>query len=137
MNILNFTDSAKYERKYIDETDAIGIWEDKGFQLISFPTPNVIPYMIKNYLQWNDEETILVIVNNQFFLDPLSKQESKDFINSCEDAYVLENVNMKGPGALSIRGLIYRKYPNPYKICRRMDRGGYVMSYYAICFFIS
>jgi len=39
----------------------------------------------------------------------MSKQESKDFQEAAEVCYILENLNMRGPGAMPVRGLVYRK----------------------------
>lgn len=69
--------------------------------------------------------TTLSMINHQFFLDPLSKQDSKDFLASAVVAYQLENLNMRGPGALPVRGLVYRIYPYPFQVARRLDQGGY------------
>jgi hypothetical protein len=34
---------------------------------------------------------------------------------------------MRGPGALPVRGLQYRKFPGPFRIGRRLDDGNYVL----------
>jgi hypothetical protein len=34
---------------------------------------------------------------------------------------------MRGPGALPVRGILYRQYPNVFKAARRLDQGGYVL----------
>ena len=83
-----------------------------------------IPLLIK-MCKLNDN--ILVIVNNQFFLDPLSSDESKSFLSSGNDVYKLEQLNMKGPGFVPCRGILFRQYPNSYVTARRLDNGDYII----------
>lgn len=104
--------------------DGVGIWEENGISICCFPTPDSIPLLIK-LCKLNDN--ILVIVNNQFFLDPLSSDESKSFLSSGNDVYKLEQLNMKGPGALPCRGILFRQYPNSYVTARRLDNGDYII----------
>jgi hypothetical protein len=66
-------------------------------------------------------------VNNQFFLDPLSRDESKSFLSSGNDVYKLEQLNLKGPSALPCRGILFRQYPNSYVTARRLDNGDYII----------
>jgi hypothetical protein len=123
MRALNFTSIAMNERAYVDnqKDDAVGIWDDNGYTLISFPTPDSIPY-IQQLLE-GTVQSIVVMVNHQIFLNSLSKQQSKDFLNRAEVCYMLESLNMKGPNAMPIRGLIYRCYPDPFLVARRLDKG--------------
>jgi hypothetical protein len=104
--------------------DGVGLWEENGISICCFPTPDSIPLLIK-MCKLNDN--ILVIVNNQFFLDPLSSDESKSFLSSGNDVYKLEQLNMKGPGALPCRGILFRQYPNSYVTARRLDNGDYII----------
>jgi hypothetical protein len=99
------------------EDDAVGIWsdEDQKICLCCFPTPDTIPAIIE-YKKWTNINSIFVIINQQFFLDPLSKDESKSFLSSAEIVYRLESLNMRGPGALPVRGLLYRQYPKNFKV---------------------
>lgn len=124
---LGFSADEIKKRTFIDEeADAVYIWDAKGYQLVTFPLPDTIPNLAER-VRWNDDSSILAIVNQQFFLDPMSKQESKDFQEAAEVCYILENLNMRGPGAMPVRGLVYRKYPGPFQYCRRLDGGGYVL----------
>lgn len=50
----------------------------------------------------------LILVNHQFFLDQFSKQETKDFIGNSELVYLLQSLNIKGPGLLPIKGVLKR-----------------------------
>ena len=126
------------------EEDAVGIWNHKDINICCFPTEESIPFLktiIKeqtllgcsdssrdsmsinaNSIASSADDMIykttgvLVIVNQQFFLDPLSNQQSKDFLNDIPTGYVLESLNMRGPGALPVRGILYRQYPHPFKV---------------------
>lgn len=134
------------------EEDAVGIWNDKDINICCFPTVESIP-LLKTIIQKqtlldstrsrdnisiNASSTvlsvddmmynttgILVIVNQQFFLDPLSNQQSKDFLNGIQSGYILESLNMKGPGALPVRGILYRQYPHPFKVRIQMSMSLY------------
>ena len=128
MQSLNFTSSAISERKYIGtggEEDAVGVWADNGYTLCCFCTPDSIE-PLKDRLTWADSTTLMTIVNNQFFLDPLSREESKEFVGSLDFVFLLENLNMRGPNALPVRGILYRVYPGNYIAGRRKDGGGYI-----------
>jgi hypothetical protein len=127
MKQLNFSPARIKEEKFIDEIDAVGVWEDNGFQLVCFPTPSTVDYLQDNYSKWNDKSSILALINQQLFLDPMSKQSTKDFLQSAITVYQLEQLNMRGPGALPVRGIAYRQYPGPFLLCRRLDVGGYVL----------
>ena len=121
MRALNFKPSEISKREYlggeIGEDDAVGIWSDLDQQvcICCFPTPDTIPAIIE-YKKWTNINSIFVIINQQFFLDPLSKDESKTFLSSAEIIYRLESLNMRGPGALPVRGLLYRQYPHQFKV---------------------
>ena len=105
MKALNFTSTAIKKREYLrsketgedGDADAVGIWSHEGIYICTFPTPEYIPAMIE-YTKWADAKTIFIIVNQQFFLDPMSKEESKEFQKNAEIVYKLESLNMRGPG---------------------------------------
>lgn len=124
---LNFSNDAINQRNFLGPygpEDAIGFWEHNKIGLCIFPTSDTISTII----QMQPNYDILIIINQQFFLDPLSKDASKEFLFSLPYCYILENLLMKGPDALPIRGLLYRQYPGPYKACRRMEDGsGYIL----------
>lgn len=128
MKSLNFSTLSAEESNFLYEEDAVGIWVDQGVTLISFPTTEQIP-STKERLGWRSEGDITVMMNNQFFLDPLSSPESKDFLDSAGVAYKLEQLNMRGPAALPCRGILYRQFPGPFIAARRLDgaAGGYVV----------
>ena len=123
MKALNFDPLEIRKREYLGgemgEDDAVGIWSDLDQQICicCFPTPDTIPAIIE-YKKWTNINSIFVIINQQFFLDPLSKDESKTFLSSAEIVYRLESLNMRGPGALPVRGILYRQYPNLFKVIR-------------------
>ena len=134
MSALGFPPSAATKREFLfspetgesGEDDAVGIWSHSGVYLCSFPTPEYIP-SIQIYERWADAKSIFNVVNQQFFLDPMSKAESKTFLKEATVVYRLESLNMKGPGALPVRGVLYRQYPYRFKAARRLDGGGYVV----------
>ena len=118
MKYLKFPSKAINEIKYLrdyGEEDAVGLWEFNDFQICCFPTADSIPYLQK-LQRWADNSTTLILVNPQFFLNPLSKEESRKFVESISDCYLLSSLAMKGPGALPIRGLLYRKFPSPFQV---------------------
>ena len=118
MKGLNFTDGDIAAKNYLGEdgkVDAVGVWEGNGYRIVCFPTPSSIP-MLQKSLQWSDGSTLLVLVNQQLFLDPLSSRQSKAFLASAVPVYVLENISSRGPGALPVRGLVYRQYPHPFQV---------------------
>lgn len=121
MKALKFDPVEIRKREYLGgemgEDDAVGIWSDLDQQICicCFPTPDTIPAIIE-YKKWTNINSIFVIINQQFFLDPLSKDESKNFLSSAEIIYRLESLNMRGPGALPVRGILYRQYPNLFKV---------------------
>ena len=127
MKALNFTSEAIRKREFLrsketgedGDGDAVGIWSHEGIYICTFPTPEYIPAMI-DYTKWADKKTIFIIVNQQFFLDPMSKEESKDFQKNAEIVYKLESLNMRGPGQLdSSHPIINTPYqyvlPIPYQ----------------------
>ena len=135
MKLLGFSKAVLESRKYLGdsygEEDAVGFWSDNGISICCFPTVETIPFLkeIKQNIQFqtdttaeisddsmNKSSSILVIVNQQFFLDPLSDTDSQSFLSDINYGYLLETLNMKGPGALPVRGLLSRDYPNPYKV---------------------
>lgn len=128
MRYLNFSAFAAEESNFLYEEDSVGIWVDQGVTLISFPTTEQIP-SIKERLGWRSQDDIVVMVNQQFFLDPLSNPESREFLDSAEVVYKLDQLNMRGPAALPCRGVLYRQFPGPYIAARRLDgaAGGYVV----------
>lgn len=114
MASLNFTASDYNKREYLDnnEDDAVGLWYCGPYILCCFPTVETIPSLIK----YIDDTSIVVLINQQFFLDPMSKTESKEFLAAACMVYQMEQLNMRGPGALPIRGLLYRKFPDNFQV---------------------
>ena len=107
--------------------DWVGYWESPEYQLCCFPTIESIP-AIKEIINSNidlDNGKLFVLINQNFFIDPLTAATSKTFVNSLDTVYKLENINAKGVGGLSVRGLLYGKYPGDISIARRLDVGGY------------
>ena len=129
LGYLKFQKNAIDERKYLGysgEEDAVGLWEDCGYKIVCHITPDTLDY-IRSMSNWRDNSEALICINPQLFLDPLSKQESIDFVAGANDIYLLESLNMRGPNALPCRGLLYRAFPDKYKAARRLDGGGYVV----------
>jgi len=129
MKLLNFPQASMSKREYIGDfgqEDAVGYWQSDGIQICCFPTADTIPYLQK-LQQWVDNSTTLVVVIPQFFLDPFSKEEAKQFVQSIETVYALNSLQMRGPSAMAIRGLLYRKYPGDFQIARRLEDGSYVV----------
>jgi len=142
MKELNFSAEAMAERRFLPEgkDDAVGLWTDNGVTLVCFPTPESIealnaliptkPSAINNDVPSNgtnpNNGDILVLVNHQIFLNSFSKQTSKDFLESAKIIYMLEKLNVKGPKSMPVNGLMYRKYPQPFQISRRIGGGQYV-----------
>jgi hypothetical protein len=128
MKALQFSEIEMNQRNYVGEyglDDGIGLWEENNIAICCFPTPDSIPLLIK--MSKLNKDNTLVLVNNQFFLDPLSKDESKLFLGSAKEIYKLEQLNMKGPNGLPCRGILYRQYPNEYVTGRRLDNGDYII----------
>jgi hypothetical protein len=111
----------------IDEDDCVAIWKNSdNVHICSFATPESIDEL--RYIL-DDSSAVLLLLLPQFFLDPLSRESSKQFLASAEQVYMLEQLNMRGErlaGALPVRGLLYRSYPAQFQAGRRLDAGGYV-----------
>lgn len=125
---LNFSASAMSASNYLGdcgEEDAIGVWEDNGVCICVFPTVDTIPAITEKLD--SQGTSIIALVNQQFFLDPLSKESSKKFLSSLQHSYLIENLLLRGPGAMPVRGLLFRQFPSQYKAGRRLDQGGYVL----------
>merc|ERR1711871_694877 len=104
-----------------------GIWEDKGIVLTTFVTPEQVDEIVDRSEKMNNQE-LFVLINNQFFLDPLSRDISKNLLKNGENAYTLEQLNMKGyDGVLPVRGVLFRCYPDKFQVGRGLDEGGYVL----------
>ena len=121
---LGFSAEQIASREFMSlEDDAIGIWqrtEEDGSQLsvVVFATPEVL-----GGLQELAAKGTLILVNHQFFLDQFSRKETKDFIAGCEIIYLLQSLNMKGPGLLPVKGVLRRSYPGEFVVARRVDAG--------------
>ena len=130
MRALKFNPAEISKRAYlggeIGEDDAVGLWSDTEQQICicCFPTPDTIPAIIE-YKKWTNINSIFVIINQQFFLDPLSKNDSKNFLSSAEIIYRLESLNMRGPGALPVRGILYRQFPHMFKVLQSFLSTGF------------
>ena len=123
MTHLNFTTNQIKQSNFLGiSEDAIGIWESEKYSVISFATVDVI-----DQIMLMDKKKLVILINQNFFLDPLSSDRSKDFLSSATVAYRLEKLNMRGPSGLSIRGILYREYPNDFLIARRLDNGYYTL----------
>lgn len=125
---LNFTREEIKQSNFVGIVeDAVGIWENDKYVVICFPTVDSIDRIIQySSIYGNDNNRkMIVLVNQNFFLDPMSSEESIDFLASATIAYRLEKLNMRGPNGLSIRGLLYKQYPDDYIIARRLDNGIY------------
>lgn len=111
------------------EEDSVGFFADEslGIQLICFPTLDTIP-AIQDLLAKNAEKengSLIVLINQNFYTDPFTPSNAKDFISSIETIYQIENLNVKGTAGLSVRGLLYRRFPEDWSVGRRLDEGGY------------
>ena len=121
MKILKFSSAAMNKIEFLGdygEEDAVGVWQDNGYQLCCFPTPDSIPYLLRMQ-KWSDNSTITVLVNSQIFLNAFSKQESKKFLASVTPVYQFATLSMKGVNALQISGLLYRRYPNEFQVVNK------------------
>jgi hypothetical protein len=130
MKELGFNSEEISRRNYLGECgeeDAVGVWESNiGIKLCCFPTIETIPTIMEITSENRARgEGLLVLINQNFFLGPLSSCDLKAWFESIETIYRLENLNVKGPVGLSIRGLLYRKYPEDWSMGRRLDQGGY------------
>jgi len=121
MKVLNFTREemeAKNFLGYVD--DAIGIWEGgDNLAVVCFPTTEVA----RELEQLAASGKTVVVVNSQFFIDPFSSQEGKDFDASLEKVYLLQSLNLKGPGLLPVKGVLLRTFPDPFTVARKVDGG--------------
>ena len=121
MKILKFSSAAMNKIEFLGdygEEDAVGVWQDNGYQLCCFPTPDSIPYLLRMQ-KWSDNSTITVLVNSQIFLNAFSKQESKKFLASVTPVYQFATLSMKGVNALQISGLLYRRYPKEFQVVNK------------------
>lgn len=125
---LNFSTSIVNTKNFMSEVeDGIGIWEDKGITLATFATPEQVDEIVGRSNKMSNQE-LFILVNNQFFLDPLSRDISKNLLKNGESAYLLEQLNMRGyDGVLPVRGVLFRTFPGKFKVGRRLDEGGYVL----------
>lgn len=125
---LNFSSSAFAQRTFLGEfgeEDSIGLFQDGPFCVVAFPTPESIEEL-RAMLRDGPQDRIIVLVNPQIFLDPMSVDTSKGFMASAETIYSLVQLNLKGlSGYLPVRGILFREYPGPYLAGRRLDAGGY------------
>lgn len=128
MSYQKFSSEAMQTQEFLGEfgeEDAVGKWQDNGLTLCCFPTVDSIPFL-QQMIKWSDYSTLLVLVNPQFFLDPFSKAETKQFVESISTIYQLQSLSLKGPGAIPIKGILYRKFPEPFKAVRKLTDGSYI-----------
>ena len=122
MRIMNFTSEAISQKSFLGIVDdAIGVWRHQNIAVVCFATPEVL----RPLKQITEEGTALILLNHQFFLDPFSSAESRQFIESATTAYQLQSLNMKGAGLLPIKGVLKREFPGPFVVARRLEQGGY------------
>jgi len=127
--VLNFSKSAREANSWLGENgeeDYVGFWQDdeRGVKISAFATTDTIT-AIKSQLQ---PGTCFALLNQQIFIDMMSSQDAKDFASSLFAAYVLESLNVKGPNALPVRGLLYRQFPGDWLAARRLEGdAGYVV----------
>lgn len=129
MTYLKFSIEAMNTQAFLGEfgeEDAVGKWQDNGIQICCFPTVDSIPYL-QQMMKWSDNSTILVLINPQFFLDPFSSKESKRFVDAIPSIYQLQSLSLKGPGAIPIKGILFRKFPSLFKAVRKLIDGSYVL----------
>lgn len=143
---LNFSADAINAQEFMDGEngfeDGIGIWKYQNINICCFPTTDCIPEILKRMQEHKAEldlisklgspkqNPVFVMVNPQFFLDPMSKEESKSFLRGCSTVYELTSLNMRGDGlagTMPVRGILVREYPGKYRVGRRLDAGGYVL----------
>lgn len=94
--------------------DAVGLWMGSGYELCCFPTPESIKEISARTVE--QSSNLFVAINQQFFLNPMSSQFSKNFVENTESIYQMVPLNMRGPMSLSVRGLLYRKYPDKFVV---------------------
>jgi hypothetical protein len=124
---LNFssTGSLSYLNGESGQEDCVAVWQAPGLSVVTFATPECIPE-----IRQLAENGVVIVVNPQFFLDPLSSKGSKEFVASATTVFELTQLNMRGEalgGALPVRGIISREFPNKFVTARRLDGGGYVL----------
>ena len=116
MQELSFSKEEIQCRNYIGESgvdDAVGIWQDNGYTLICFPNLDSIS-VIKD----SGGSEITVFINEQTFYDQnlLVSSQVKNYLDSAVTSYCLRSLNLRGPGALPVRGILYRKYPENFMV---------------------
>jgi len=111
LRVLGFSKEEAEAREFLGyPDDAIGVWKSANVTVVCFANPEVLDKLAS-------EERMLVLVNHQFFLDQFSAAASKDFLASCDVAYILASLNMKGPGALPLKGVLKRAHPGAFQVC--------------------
>ena len=132
MRRLDFNPTEMRRREFLGECgaeDSVGYWQDpdRGFQICCFPTIETIPSIVRQIESSQIKETgdLMLLINENFFLGPFSSRDNRKFVESLDSVYHIENLNMKGPRGLSIRGLLYRRFPEPWVVGRRLDNGEY------------
>lgn len=128
MKRLDFSSSSIRARRFIGECgeeDSVGFWSDASgsLQMCCFPTVDSIPSLAQ--AMETSPNSTLVIVNQNFFINPLSSGEAKRFARSLETVYRMETLSCKGVGGISVRGLLYRKFPGDWMLARRLEAGEY------------
>lgn len=118
MKGLGFSTNEMSSRNYIGtsgEDDAVGIWKDKGYTLICFPNLDSMK-TIRDMITGDDE--LFALINEQTFSEQnlLVDVTLKEYLETAEIAYYLRSLNMRGPSLLPVRGILYRKYPDDFKV---------------------
>lgn len=129
---LNFSSSARSISTFLNGEsgveDCVAVWSHENLRLVSFPTPEAIDEIKE--MTASNPSIVVCLLNPQFFLDPLSRDDSKSFVAGAEVIYELTQLNMRGEGlsgALPVRGILSRSFPGPFRAGRRLDQGGYVL----------
>jgi hypothetical protein len=120
MQELSFSKEEIQCRNYIGESgvdDAVGIWQDNGYTLICFPNLDSIR-VIKDMQKLSGGTELTVLINEQTFYDQnlLVSSQVKNYLDSAVTSYYLRSLNLRGPGALPVRGILYRKYPENFMV---------------------
>ncbi len=127
---LNFTKTAREAKAWLGENgeeDYVCFWSDdeRGIKISAFATTDTIPAIKAQFM---GQPTCFVLFNQQIFIDSMSSQEAKEFASSLFACYVLESLNVKGPNALPLRGVLFRQYPGDYLAGRRLEgSAGYIV----------
>ena len=122
MKGLGFSTDEISSRNYIGtsgEDDAVGIWKDKGYTLICFPNLDSMKTIRDmQQLMITGEDELFALVNEQTFYGQnlLVDITLKEYLQTAEIAYYLRSLNMRGPSLLPVRGILYRKYPDDFKV---------------------